>query len=180
MLADHTSDISVTGVSESNQGEHTSLKDIWSVRAHFPIALSPGLNQNPGWSLFATFLQRLTSPASTPFCLHIMSRQAYVQGNPANTGVNKICSSQDGHKHLMYRYKSPYAGMQGLKLPTCSGCGLHDQVDWYECIHCTKKRCYQCRARPKESMASTQFIDGAAPVVLPAPEYRWSCESTQI
>ena len=98
-------------------------------------------------------------------------RHPHVQGSPANTGLDKICTPADGHKHLMYRVKSPYGGMQGLRLPVCSGCGLKDQTDWYECVHCTKKRCHQCRIRPKESSSTTQFLDGAVPNSVPPPQY---------
>jgi Rieske Fe-S protein len=92
-------------------------------------------------------------------------------GNPANTSLNKICTEHDGHKHVMYKIKSPYAGAQGLRLDTCLGCGLMNQQDWYECLHCIRKRCQQDRFHPKESKEKMEFFDGATPSPLPSPKY---------
>lgn len=72
---------------------------------------------------------------------------------------------------MMYKIKSPYAGAQGLRLDTCLGCGLMNQQDWYECLHCIRKRCQQDRFHPKESREKMEFFDGSTPTPLPSPRY---------
>src|SRR4051812_28894947 len=90
----------------------------------------------------------------------------------ANTSISKACRANDGHRHVMYRYKSPYAGTTGLVLDPCLGCGQKNQTDWWECIHCTRQRCHQCRLRgTKDPPSQTQWVEGAVPAQTPTAEY---------
>lgn len=147
------------------------LQDPWSNKLY--IELRNRLNpRRPSYSKHDRRSFQTLGSAVLVHCPRDMAhRHPHVQGNPANTGVDKICRPNDGHKHLMYRVKSPYAGGHGLRLPLCNGCGLADQSNWYECIHCTKKRCQQCRVRPKESSTTTEFVSGSPPSSLPPPDY---------
>lgn len=73
----------------------------------------------------------------------------------------------------MYRVKSPYAGGQGYTLLICQGCTLNGQDNWYECMHCDKKRCHYCKTHSQKDTADTMvYVPGAAPVFnIPKPEY---------
>lgn len=89
---------------------------------------------------------------------------------PGTAKMAKECQVNDGHKHQMYRYKSPYAGETGLRLPKCQGCGVQNETNWYECVHCTKKRCLACRQRPKDPDMN-EWFEAIPPAIIPAPVY---------